>query len=134
MFTRFTFAMLLLLSAAGVSAQEVRLDVLADGVLVFGVVSHADGSPAGNLPVGIALEATPQAQVASVQTDAVGIFSWTGAAQTSYAVSAGGVSVTVTTGEAPPQPFQWPPIYITLGALLMLSLIPARLLRRPELR
>ena len=43
-FTRFTFAMLLLLSAAGVSAQEVRLDVLADGVLVFGVVSHADGS------------------------------------------------------------------------------------------
>jgi hypothetical protein len=134
MFTRFTFAMLLLLCAAGVSAQEVRLDVLADGVLVFGVVSHADGSPAGNLPVGIALGATPQTQVASVQTDAVGIFSWTGTAQTSYAVSAGGVSVTVTTGEAPPQPFQWPPIYITLGALLMLSLIPARLLRRPELR
>lgn len=134
MFTRFVLGMLLLLSAAGVSAQEVRLNVLADGVLVFGVLSNADGSPAGNLPVQIALSASPQTPVASLQTDVVGIFSWTGAAQTSYAVSAGGSTASVMTGDAPPQPFQWPPIYITLGALLLLSLIPARLLRRPEFR
>lgn len=134
MFTRPLLAVLLLLSAASVSAQDLRLDVLADGVLVFGVLSNADGSPAGNLPVQIALNDNPQTPVASVQTDAVGIFSWTGAAQTRYAVSAGGSTASVTTGEAPPQPFQWPPIYITLGALLLLSLIPARLLRRPELR
>jgi len=134
MFTRLVLVMLLLLSAASVSAQEVRLDVLADGVLVFGVVNHADGSPAGNLPVQIALNSNPQAPVASVQTDAVGIFSWTGTAQTDYQIRAGDTTARVTTGEAPPQPFQWPPIYITLGALLLLSLIPARLLRRPEVR
>jgi phosphate-selective porin len=117
MFTRLVLVMLLLLSAASVSAQEVRLDVLADGVLVQ-----------------IALNSNPQAPLASVQTDAVGIFSWTGAAQTDYQVRAGDTTARVTTGEAPPQPFQWPPIYITLGALLLLSLIPARLLRRPEVR
>lgn len=134
MFTRLVLVMLLFLSAASVSAQEVRLDVLADGVLVFGVVSHADGSPAGNLPVQIALNSNQQTPVATVQTDVVGIFSWTGAPQTDYQVRAGNTTAGVTTGEAPPQPFQWPPIYITLGALLLLSLIPARLLRRPELR
>lgn len=134
MSTRIAFTLMLLLCSAGVSAQEVRLDVLADGVLVFGVASQTDGAPAGNLPVEIALADFPQSPVASMQTDAVGIFSWTGAAQTSYAVSASGTTVIVTTGEAPPQPFQWPPIYITLGTLLLLSLIPARLLRRPELR
>jgi len=133
MFTRVLFAMALLLGAASVSAQDLRLDVLVDGTLVFGVISQADGSPAGNLPVSIARSDNAGAEVAQVQTDAVGVFSWNAEAQTAYTVSAGGVSASVTTGAAPPQPFEWPPIYITLGALLLLSLIPARLLRRPDL-
>jgi hypothetical protein len=133
MFTRLVCAMVLLLSAAGLQAQDLRLDVLADGTLVFGIVSQADGSPAGNLPVRITRADNAGADVAQVQTDAVGVFAWTGEPATAYTLSAGGVSASVTTGEAPPQPFEWPPIYITLGALLLLSLIPARLLRRKDL-
>jgi len=110
----------------------MRLDLLADGVLVFGVVSAADGAPAANASVQIALATQPNAVVATVQTDAVGIFSWQGAALSSYQVSVGSVTASVTTGEAPPEPFRWPPIYITLGALLLLSLIPARRLRRKD--
>ncbi len=133
MFTRVVCAMVLLLGAAGLNAQELRLDVLADGTLVFGIVSQADGSPAGNLPVRIARSDNAGVEVAQVQTDAVGVFSWTGEPETDYILSAGGVSASVTTGVAPPQAFEWPPIYITLGALLLLSLIPARLLRRKDL-
>ena len=133
MFTRVWLGMILLLGAANLSAQDLRLDVLADGTLVFGVISQADGSPAANLPVSIARSEIPSAELAQVQTDAVGVFSWNGDAETAYTLSAGGVSARVTTGEAAPQPFEWPPIYITLGALLLLSLIPARLLRRKDL-
>lgn len=133
MFTRLVCGMMVLLSAAGLHAQELRLDVLADGTLVFGVVSQADGSPAGNLPVRIARSDNTSVELAQVQTDAVGVFSWTGEPQTDYTLSAGGVSISVSTGAAPPRPFEWPPIYITLGALLLLSLIPARLLRRKDL-
>jgi hypothetical protein len=134
MFTRTLFALILLAQASLAGAQDLRLDALADGTLVFGVVSTADGAPAADTAVQFALASQPQTQVAAVQTDVVGIFSWTGAPQTDYQVRAGNTTASVTTGEAPPQPFQWPPIYITLGALLLLSLIPARLLRRPELR
>ena len=133
MFTRLLLGMALLLGSASVSAQDLRLDVLADGTLVFGVISQADGSPAANLPVSIARSDIPGAELAQVQTDAVGVFSWNGDAETAYTLRAGSVSASVTTGTAPPQPFEWPPIYITLGALLLLSLIPARLLRRPDL-
>jgi len=134
MFTRVLLMLMLLGQASLAGAQEMRLDVLADGTLVFGVVSAADGTPAATTAVQIALAGQPQTPVSSVMTDAVGIFSWTGAAQTNYQVRVGNTTASVTTGEAPPQPFQWPPIYITLGALLLLSLIPARLLRRPDLR
>ncbi len=133
MFTRVFFGLVLLLGAANLSAQDLRLDVLADGTLVFGVISLADGSPAANLPVSIARSDSPGAELTQVRTDAVGVFSWNGDAATAYTLSVGGVTTSVTTGEAPPQPFEWPPIYITLGALLLLSLIPARLLRRPDL-
>lgn len=78
MFTRVLFAMALLLGTASVSAQDLRLDVLADGTLVFGVISQADGSPAGNLSVSIARSDNAGAEVAQVQTDAVGVFSWNG--------------------------------------------------------
>lgn len=115
-------------------AQDMRLDLLADGVLVFGVVSTADGAPAANATVQIALASQPQAAVASLQTDDVGIFSWQGAALSSYQVTVGSTTASVTTGDAPPEPFQWPPIYITLGALMLLSLIPARMLRRKDLQ
>lgn len=133
MFTRLVLGMALLFGATTLQAQDLRLDVLADGTLVFGIISQADGSPAGNLPVSIARSDTPGAELAQVQADAVGVFSWNGDAETAYTLSAGGVTASVTTGALPPQPFEWPPIYITLGALLLLSLIPARLLRRPDL-
>ncbi len=134
MFTRALLMLVLLGHAALAGAQDMRLDVLGDGTLVFGIATAADGTPAANAAVQMALSAAPQTPVATVQTDAAGVFSWTGAPTTGYDVRLGTTTVSITTGEAPPQPFQWPPIYITLGALLMLSLIPARLLRRKELR
>ena len=117
-------------------AQEPTLQLLADGPTIIGIVSKADGSPAAELS--LQLQDTSRAQSAAVilATDEAGVFLYTGAALTDYRASAvingRSISATVTTGEGPEEPFQWPPIYVTLGLLLLLSLIPARLLRRED--
>ncbi|MDP1932179.1 MAG: carboxypeptidase-like regulatory domain-containing protein [Gammaproteobacteria bacterium] len=115
-----------------VSAQEMQIELLADGPLIIGVVSNADGSPVAETAVQIALVSQPQTSVATLQTDAVGIFTYTGNDNTSYRITVGNTVVDITSGAAPPEPFTWPPIYVTLGILMLLSLIPARILRRKE--
>ena len=120
----------LLLGSAVAYAQELQL--LGDGALIIGVVSNADGSPAADIAVQIAEASQPQATVATLQTDAGGTFIYTGNFSTNYQITAGNTRGSITLPEAPPEPFTWPPIYITLGALMLLSLIPARMLRRKE--
>lgn len=123
----------LTLCAGGVSAQDMQIDLLSDGALIIGVVSNADGTPAAETPVQIALAAQPATSVASLATDTVGLFTYTGNYESSYRVTAGTATAEITLGEAPAEPFTWPPIYITLGLLMLLSLIPARMLRRKDL-
>ncbi|OGT73722.1 MAG: hypothetical protein A3H44_09400 [Gammaproteobacteria bacterium RIFCSPLOWO2_02_FULL_57_10] len=123
----------LTLSAGVVSAQDMQIDLLNDGALIIGVVSNADGTPAAETEVQIALATQSAGSVATLRTDTVGIFTYTGDYETSYRVTAGTATAEITLGEAPPDPFRWPPIYITLGILMLLSLIPARMLRRKDL-
>jgi hypothetical protein len=117
-------------------AQEPTLQLLADGPTIIGIASQVDGSPAAELS--LQLQDTSRAQSAAItlETDVAGVFLYTGAALTEYRASAvingRSISATVSTGEGPAEPFQWPPIYVTLGMLLLLSLIPARLLRRED--
>lgn len=131
-FTGIGLSISLALLSSLATAQDMQLDLLADGALLIGVISSADGSPAAEISVQIALATQPATVITTLQTDAVGIFTYTGNYNTTYQVSSGNTSATVTTGIAPPEPFTWPPIYVTLGILMLLSLIPARLLRKKQ--
>ena len=127
------YVALCLTLCAGVVSAQVQVDLLSDGALIIGVVSNADGTPAAETAVQIAHAAQPSGSVADLQTDTVGIFTYTGDYETTYRVTAGSATAEITLGEAPPEAFTWPPIYITLGILMLLSLIPARMLRRKDL-
>lgn len=133
---RMTLALCLALLTSASWAQAPRLDLLNDGVTIIGIVSRADGSPAAAVPVQVA-QASANAAAETVLTDTAGVFVLTGKPFSTYQISVAidGISSSakVSTGEAPPQPWQWPPIYVTLSLLMLLSLIPARLLRRPDL-
>ncbi len=131
--TGMLLALCLSFTSALTMAQELQLELLGDGNLIIGVVSGADAAPAADLPVQIAASLQPEITVATLQTDAAGIFTFTGEYEATYRVTVGNTIAEVTLGEAPPAPFTWPPIYITLGALMLLSLIPARMLRRKDL-
>lgn len=126
----------LLLSAQGSIAQEPTLELLVDGPTIIGIVSQADGNPVADLT--LLLQDTSHAQSAAsvVKTDAAGVFLFAGEALTDYRASAvvngRAISASVSTGQGPAAPFQWPPIYVTLGLLMLLSLIPAHFLKRRE--
>ena len=129
----FTLAAVLFSSAS--FAQTPQLDLLVDGNLIIGIVNTASGDAASDATVTV--ENTTQANdITTLMTDTAGVFTLSGAFETDYrlsvAVNGQSVSGTVRTGEAPPEPFQWPPIYITLALLGLLSLIPAHFLRREE--
>ncbi len=131
--TKMLLVCCLTLPSALTLAQDLQLELLGDGNLIIGVVSGSDAAPAADLPVQIAASLQPEITVATLQTDAAGIFTFTGEYEATYRVTAGDAIAEITLGEAPPAPFTWPPIYITLGALMLLSLIPARMLRRKDL-
>lgn len=133
MFIRMLLGCSLALCLGVSSAQEMQMDLLSDGALIIGVVSNADGSPAAETPVQIARAAQPETIIATVATDTVGIFTYTGDSGAAYRVTAGDIAAEITLSEPPPEPFTWPPIYITLGVLMLLSLIPARMLRRKDI-
>lgn len=133
MFTRMLLGFCLVLCTGAACAQEMQIDLLSDGALIIGVVSNADGTPAAETAVQIALQAQPESSIVTLQTDVVGIFTYTGVDNTGYRVTVGSTSADITVGAAPSEPFTWPPIYITLGVLMLLSLIPARMLRRKDI-
>lgn len=114
-------------------AQE--LELLVDGPMIIGIVTRADGSPAADLVLQLQ-ETSSSVSAATLTTDAAGLFTYAGKATTDYRadalVNGRTISATVRTGEGPAEPFQWPPIYVTLGLLMLLSLIPAHLLKRED--
>lgn len=115
-------------------AQEPTLDLLSDGLTIIGIVNQADGNPAAGVNLSVQDLTNSQRSATSVTADSAGIFVYEGEELTDYRVSGvtqgRPVSATVRTGAAPPTPFQWPPIYVTLGLLMLLSLIPAHFLKR----
>jgi hypothetical protein len=117
-----------------VVAQLPQVDLLSDSNLIIGIVNNAQGTPAVDATITVKNLTQTNSPVTSVTTDAAGVFVMTGEYETEYSfqVEIDGQSntATITTGDAPPQPFQWPPIYITLALLGLLSLIPAHFLRR----
>jgi|GEM_PF-463167 len=117
-------------------AQEPRLELLVDGPTIIGIVSQADGSPAADLSLQLQNASRAQSAAITLSTDAAGVFMYMGEGFTDYRASAivngRAISATVSTGEGPAAPFQWPPIYVTLGLLMLLSLIPAQLLKRKD--
>lgn len=132
-----TLACLTLLLPLQVSyAQEPSLQLLVDDTVIIGIVTKSDGGPAADLSLLLQDSSHPQSAATILKTDAAGVFMITGEALTEYRASAvvdgRTISATVSTGEGPPAPFQWPPIYVTLGALLLLSLIPAHFLKRED--
>lgn len=128
------FALLLPMHAS--VAQEPKLELLVDGPTIIGIVTQVDGTPAADLS--LLLQDASHAQSAAIilNTDAAGVFLYAGEALTDYRASAvvngRAISATVSTGEGPAAPFQWPPIYVTLGLLMLLSLIPAHFLKRKD--
>lgn len=126
----------ILLSLPVSYAQEPTLQLLVDDTVIIGIVTKTDGSPAADLSLLLQDSSHPQSAATILKTDAAGVFMVTGQALTEYRASAvvdgRTISATASTGEGPPAPFQWPPIYLTLGALLLLSLIPAHFLKRED--
>tara|TARA_R110001592_G_scaffold124863_1_gene334002 strand:- start:1189 stop:1611 length:423 start_codon:yes stop_codon:yes gene_type:complete len=132
-----TLACLTLLLPLQVSyAQEPSLQLLVDDTVIIGIVTKSDGGPAADLSLLLQDSSHSQSAATILKTDAAGVFMYTGEALTEYRASAvvdgRTISATASTGEGPPVPFQWPPIYVTLGALLLLSLIPAHFLKRED--
>jgi len=117
-------------------AQSPQLDLLIDGNLIIGIVNTADGAPATDAAVTVE-NLSRSNDISTLSSDVAGIFTVTGDFETEYRltveIDGQSVSGSVRTGEAPPVPFQWPPIYITLGLLGLLSLFPAHYLRRKDL-
>lgn len=124
---------LLLPTQEGV-AQE--LDLLVDGPMIIGIVTQTNGSPAANLALQMREASGSVSAAVTLTTDAAGLFVYAGKGLTDYradaVVDGRTISATVRTGEGPAEPFQWPPIYVTLGLLMLLSLIPAHLLKRED--
>ena len=75
---------LLLLTNGHAWAQAPRMDLLSDGVMVIGIVTRADGSPAANQAVMVEnlSDTVNAAQV--LMTDEAGVFVFSGAGLSDY--------------------------------------------------
>ncbi|MGJ8688037.1 MAG: hypothetical protein ACSHXZ_00830 [Gammaproteobacteria bacterium] len=124
------------LFASTALAQAPQLDLLNDGNLIIGIVNTAQGAPAADTAITVQ-NLSQNGTITSISTDAAGVFIMTGEYETEYSfhaqIAGQSNTATIITAAAPAQPFQWPPIYITLAALGLLSLIPAHFLRRKDL-
>lgn len=126
----------LLVPAQSSVAQVPTLELLVDGTTIIGIVTQVDGSYAAGLSLLLQDVSHAQSAAAIVKTDEAGVFVYAGEALTDYRASAvvngSTINATVSTGQGPAAPWQWPPIYVTLGLLMLLSLIPAHFLKRTD--
>jgi len=122
--------------SAPAAAHELALQLRrsADGI-VEGRLSYSDASAAAGNYVRVAALDDPSLATLALQTDDDGRFRLPLAPGRRYAITAEGEEghrVTVEIGGAadpPPTGRRWPPVYLVLGALLLLSLPLARRLR-----
>jgi hypothetical protein len=123
----------LLISLPGM-AQPLQLALLSDDTLLIGLVSTAEGLPAAGASASVENLSHPDAPIVNLSTDAAGVLLFVGEHSGHYRIRVGSgpdqATAEITLSAPPPEPFTWPPIYITLGILMLLSLIPARLLRK----
>lgn len=124
---------------AGAGAHDILLDVApVDSAWLEGHLRYSDDAPAAGNYVRITDVSDDRFSEIATTTDAGGRFRVAGVAGHRYAVTAEGSeghSVTVEVTLAPARgggeaAESGVPVYVILAALLLLSLIPARLLRR----
>jgi len=124
---------MLLISLPGM-AQPLQLELLNDETLLIGLVSTADGLPAAGVSASVENLSQPETPILNLNADAAGVLLYNGDYSGHYRVRVGSgleqVTAEITLATPPPEPFIWPPIYITLAIFMLLSLIPARLLRK----
>lgn len=137
----FFIVLVTLFFTAGARAHDMALDVrwAADGALE-GQLAYSDEKAAGGNYVRVAVSSDPGFATIALQTDALGRFRLPLRPDFAYEIEASGEeghAVTVAIGPAgtssggAPES-QGPPIYLVLGALLLLSLPLAWRLRRRE--
>ena len=124
---------------AGVGAHDILLEVApVDSAWLEGYLRYSDDAPAAGNYVRITDISDDRFSEIATTTDAGGGFRVAGVAGHRYAVTAEGDeghSVTVEVTLAPARGGDGTsesgvPVYVVLAAVLLLSLIPARLLRR----
>ncbi|MBX3706802.1 MAG: hypothetical protein KF911_09195 [Pseudomonadales bacterium] len=131
----------MLASAEGV-AHEMTLDLhVLEGTQVAGTLAYSDGSAAGGSYLEVQDLTDARMSPITVETREDGSFRVAGVRGHRYAFTVHGdeghaMTVEVAlepsgTGGAGPNDTRngWPPVYIVIGSLLLLSLLPARLLR-----
>lgn len=130
-------ALLWLALSAPAAAHDLALQLRrgADGI-VEGRLSYSDDRPAAGSYLQVRAPDDPSLATLALQTDEDGRFRVPLAPRRRYAITAEGEEghrVTVEIGGAAADPSaaggRWPPVYLVLGALLLLSLPLARRLR-----
>lgn len=126
-------------------AHAMNLQVAVErGGYLQGSLSYSDGTPAAGDYITVVNETDPTVTELGLQTDAGGQFRLTAVPGHRYRLTATGeeghrIRTEVTLPAAPGGGIggppvsgdrRWPPVYVVVGSLMLLSLIPARLLRR----
>ena len=146
---RFVLSLYALFGAVQVSAHGLEIRMSPDGNRIIGQVVYEDGSPWFAETVTIDNISTPETAQISLTTDAAGGFSATGVIGNEYRITAsdgtghaveaimtldGSASTAnndaTSASAAPDSDDGGIPFYVIAGALLLLSIIPARYLKQ----
>lgn len=141
-FAKIYFSLLLVTSATQAWAHGLEIRLFPEGDQIIGQVLYEDGSPWFAETVSIQNLTAPETNVMTDTTDSAGGFSVTGVIGHEYLITAaddtGHVtetrvtldgSATEVTTVTNDEPSSGIPFYVIAGALLLLSIIPARYLK-----
>ncbi|MFV0276627.1 MAG: hypothetical protein ACK5HY_05510 [Parahaliea sp.] len=133
----------LLFVSIGAATHDLDLRVqVVDGVQLEGQLVYSDGGPAGGNYIRVQDLVDKRYSTLALQTGEDGSFRLAGTPGHRYAVTAEGdeghsMTVEITLAQSTPLALHHDeedgghvPVYLIIGALLLLSLIPARLLRK----
>ena len=125
--------MALVLGAGGMApalAHDLDLVLRADQRELSGQLRYSDDTPAGGNFVRVSNLSDPDIAVLALQTDAEGRFRLTAVPGHRYEVTVEGDEGHSTASRIELPGRSWPPVYMILGLLLLLSLLPAWWLQR----
>ncbi|MEX0738687.1 MAG: HupE/UreJ family protein [Pseudohongiella sp.] len=118
------------------AAQDIRFDIFSDREQMMGQVSHADGSALANADLLIMPLNTDITEPSELSTDSQGWFVFSGRIDQTYRVQLAdnSAAIDVTLGTVADEHLHelHIPFYVYIAILLLLSVIPANMLRRRE--